>query len=61
MYMHIHTYIYISPLAGRVGLMVRRKLNLVSCLFLLGSSNVLVPLEPTVSFVQCPGQGQEAG
>lgn len=59
MYMHIRTYIYISPLAGTVGLMVRRKLNLASCLFLLGGSNV--PLETVVWFVQCPGQGQETG
>lgn len=27
MYMHVPTYIHIAPLAGRVGLMVRRKLN----------------------------------
>lgn len=27
MYMHVRTHIYIAPLAGRVGLMVRRKLN----------------------------------
>lgn len=57
-YVYAYSYIYISPLAGRVGLMVRRRLNLASCLFLLGSSNVLVPLETVVWFVQCPGQGQ---